>query len=350
MKEEKKKVILGMSGGVDSSVSAALLQKKGFLVEGIFLEFWDVDDSNFEDAKKVADLLGITLHRVDAKKEFKEKVMDHFISEYESGRTPNPCVLCNPKMKFRILMEKMKEFGGDFVATGHYAIVKNGRLFQAKDKKKDQSYFLYGLKKEQLEKIIFPLGEFEKTQIREMAREFSLPNYEKSESQDVCFVLEKDFSEFLKKYIKKDKGDIVDTNGKLLGKHIGLPFYTIGQRRGINVGGEGPYYVAQKNFEKNELVVTNNSDDPRLVAGEMIVSDVNWIRDKVNFPLVSDVKIRYQTGSIRATIETVENDITKCIVKFEEPQKTITPGQSAVFYDKKEVLGGGIIENNIGKN
>jgi tRNA-specific 2-thiouridylase len=343
MSNRKSKIILGMSGGVDSSVSASLLQEKGFLVEGVFLEFWESDGSNFDDAKKVADLLKIKLHRIDAKKEFKEKIVDHFVSEYESGRTPNPCVLCNPKMKFKVLLEKMNELEGDFVATGHYAMIREGRLFQAKDKRKDQSYFLHGLKKEQIEKIMFPLGELTKNEIREIARERGLPVAEKSESQDVCFVLEKDFSDFLKKHIKKEKGEIIDVYGNVLGEHIGLPFYTIGQRKGINLGGDGPYYVVEKRMDKNQLVVTNDPIDSMLNVLEMKVGEVNWIRENLRFPLKADVKIRYQGNSVRAIIEVVEGS-NECMVKFDEPQKAVTPGQSAVFYEGEEVLGGGVIK------
>jgi len=344
MEAKKKKVILGMSGGVDSSVAASLLQKSGFEVVGVFLEFWKTDNSNFDDAKKVADLLGITLHKVDAKDEFKKKIVDHFISEYKSGRTPNPCVLCNPNMKFRILLNKMFELEGDFVATGHYAKIQEGRLFQAKDKRKDQSYFLYGLEKRQLEKILFPLGDHTKDEIRKIALDLNLPVAQKSESQDICFVLGKDFGDFLKKYIKSEEGEILDTHEKVLGKHTGLPFYTIGQRKGINLGGDGPYYVVEKNISKNELIVTNDPEDSRLTKDEMIVREINWINENLSFPLKKEVKIRYQSDPICATIEPIEDNLKKCRVKFDTPQKLVTPGQSAVFCDGHEVLGGGIID------
>ncbi|MFC1608555.1 tRNA 2-thiouridine(34) synthase MnmA [Patescibacteria group bacterium] len=348
MKEQSKnKVIIGMSGGVDSSVAAKLLQKKGYEVIGVYLDFWkDIVGKNngYEDAKKVASILGIELHKVDARNEFKREVVNYFLREFQEGRTPNPCVICNPTMKFKILLEASEEFSCDFVATGHYAQIKDGKLFQGVDKSKDQSYFLYGLTKRQLQKIMFPLGKYTKDEVREIAYEEKLPVAEKPESQDICFIRNGDFRGFLEEHLEIEDGDIIDSEGNILGRHAGLPFYTIGQRRGINLGGNGPYYVAGKDSDKNRIIVTNEKDSEMLYEKDMIVSNVNWISDDIEFPLEMYIKIRYRTSAIKATISPVENSTHFFKVEFSKPQKAVTPGQSAVFYGKNEaVIGGGII-------
>ncbi|MFC1644579.1 tRNA 2-thiouridine(34) synthase MnmA [Patescibacteria group bacterium] len=346
-KHSKIKVIVGMSGGVDSSVTARLLQKKGYEVIGVYLDFWknESDKNNgYEDAKKVAKILGIELHKIDARSEFKREVVNNFLREFQEGRTPNPCVICNPSMKFKILLGALEMFNCDVVATGHYSQIKDGKLYQAVDKNKDQSYFLYGLTKGQLKKIIFPLGEYTKDEIREIAYEENLPVAQKPESQDICFIQNGNFRRFLEDHLEIEDGDIVGDDGSILGRHAGLPFYTIGQRRGINLGGRGPYYVAGKDSETNRIIVTNDSDSEALHRSDMIVSNVNWISDDVRFPLEAYVKIRYRTSPIKATITPEENSKHFFKVEFSNPQKAVTPGQSAVFYGKnEEVIGGGII-------
>ena len=370
--KKKKRVILAMSSGVDSSVAAALLKKNGYDVVGIFLHFWKESVSLAdglcgselvenkccsveaqEDARKVAQILDIPLYTVNAAKEFKKEVVDYFLAEYGAGRTPNPCVRCNPAIKFRFLFRKMIEMKADFVASGHYAqIVKHGKrykLMQAEDKKKDQTYFLYNLKQEQLAKIVFPIGKYKKSEVRRMAKEFNLPIFDKDESQGICFTPEKYPTEFLRRNLNMKKGVIIDTKGNVIGKHEGLPLYTIGQRRGINIGGNGPYYVVDKKLNENILVVTNQEKNPLMFKKSALVGNINWIQDMPKFPLKARAKIRYLKPEISATIKPCgERDVrgnNLYEVEFSSPQKAVTAGQSAVFYSKYgEVFGGGVIK------
>ncbi len=345
--KKSKKVLVGLSGGVDSSVTALLLQKEGYEVEGVFLDFWKSAKSadGFVSAQKVADFLGIKLHKVDAREEFKKAIVNEFIEEYRAGRTPNPCVICNPQMKFKVLLAEAEKRKADFVATGHYAQIKketdNCRLLRAKDETKDQSYFLHRLNQKQLKKIIFPLGEYLKTEVREIARKAGLPTARRKESQDVCFIEQDNFADFLKKYIKNKEGEIADKNGNVLGKHYGLHFYTIGQRRGIDLGGDGPYYVIKKDIKNNRLIVSNRKDD--LLIDKFLVENVSWISPDIQFPLEAKIKIRYHSDFVRGIIES-ESASKEVRVKLFKPQKAITSGQSAVFYADEEALGGGIIK------
>ncbi len=306
-------------------------------------------------SEKIAGKLGISLKIVDARKEFKRRITDYFISAYEKGLTPNPCVMCNREIKFRLLLKLLKKEKADYVATGHYARVKvrplsprrnvgvpQGRtlygLREAKDKTKDQSYFLYRLTQKDLSRIVFPVGDYRKTDVKKMAKKMNLP-VAAEESQDVCFLAEKDMNDFLKKYIKPKPGDIVDGKGNKLAKHKGLPFYTIGQRKGIEIGGTGPYYVAGKNAGKNELTVTKNPRD--LLTKTFQIENVSWIGGGAEFPLRAEVKIRYQAPSIPAIIRKGKRG--KYIVEAKKSLRAATPGQSAVFYKSGEVLGGGLI-------
>jgi len=352
MKEKSKKVLVGMSGGVDSAVAALLLQKDGFEVSGLFIDFvsGEKGENDFKKAQQMAEKLGIEIYRLDAVKEFQEKIIDKFVADYEAGITPNPCVMCNPEMKFKILIKEAEKRGMDFVATGHYAKIINHKthnkercgLFIAEDKEKDQSYFLYRLTPEQLEKTIFPLGDYNKAEVRKIAEENGFEFKNEKESQDICFVAGNDFGGFLKNKIKNNSGEIVNVNGKKLGEHNGLHFYTIGQRKGINLGGDGPYYVIKKDGIKNQLVVSNNPDDLFCENRKFEIRDANWIDGNLKFSLRAKVKTRYGNPGEYAII--IKKDEGIFAVELEKNQKAITSGQSAVFYSEAgEVLGGGII-------
>ncbi len=347
--KKKLKVLVGMSGGVDSSTTAAILKSQGYEVSGVFLRFWKEEESkenkSLEDAKKVAEILNIPFYIVDAREDFKKTIVDNFLNEYESGRTPNPCIICNREMKFKILLEKADEIGADYVATGHYAIVKKEddfyKLFAAKDKNKDQSYFLYRLTQKELSRLIFPLGEYEKKEVREMAKNFNLSVFAKEESQDICF-LKSSVAEFLGKNLKSEEGDMINEKGEKIGTHKGLPFYTIGQRKGIDIGGDGPYFVVSKDLKNNVLVVTNKNKEKQFEK-EIEINSVTWTGDIPDFPAHLLARTRYRNPLIYATINAKKDDGGLRIV-FGEPQKAVSPGQSVVFYSKEEeVVGGGII-------
>lgn len=378
-----KRVIVGMSSGVDSSVAAALLKKQGYDAVGVFMHFWKEPARNdlvenkccslesYEDARKVCQILDIPLYTANAEKEFKKEVVDYFLSEYAAGRTPNPCVACNEHIKFNVLFKKMLEMKGDFVASGHYARlgreiqnpkskirskskIKNSKpkiiyhLFQGKDKKKDQSYFLYNFNQKQLARILFPVGGYKKSQIRALAKKMKLPVFNKDDSQGLCFTPEKYPEGFLRRHLKLKKGKTLNTKGEIIGQHEGLPLYTIGQRRGINIGGSGPYYVVDKNLKKNILIVTNDEKYPELFRQNMEVKKMNWIVSEPKVPFKTEVRIRYRHPAVGAIIESrntkriTHNTVYK--IEFDKPQRAISPGQSAVFYTKKgEMLGGGTI-------
>lgn len=344
-----------MSGGVDSSVAAAILKNQGHDVVGVFMKFWSprlgatrlargenkcCSAEAQADARKVATKLNIPFYVIDARKEFKKRVVDYFIEEYKKGRTPNPCVECNRWIKFGFLLEKALALKTDYIATGHYARIKNQKLFTAKDKQKDQSYFLWTLTQKQLKRILFPIGDYTKKEIREMAKKWDLPIFEKRDSQEICFV-NKTLEEFLKKYIKTKPGSIVTTKDEKVGKHQGLAFYTIGQRKGIKIGGIGPFYVVDKNFKNNTLIVGRSEHVPELYKKEMIVENISWISEKPKFPLKCNVKIRYLTKTVSAIVYEIRT--TKYKIRFSAPQRAITPGQSVVFYKRNQVLGGGVI-------
>ena len=385
MKGNKKiKVVVAMSGGVDSSVAAALLKKQSFNVVGIMMRFWsdqstscivtDKKDGNRccspeseKLARLVAKKIGIPFYVLNVEKEFKKKVVDYFLAEYKMGRTPNPCVVCNKEIKFGFLIEKALSLGADFVATGHYVCTSLGniarqqtffgkqelalplrasrpgpsksllpRLFKGKDKEKEQSYFLWQLNQKQISRVLFPVGGYTKPEVRKMAKKFDLPTAETPESQEVCFVQDTT-NNFLKKYLKTKPGKITDKEGKVLGEHNGLWFYTIGQRKGLEIN-QGPWYVVGKDFKNNILIVSKNQKD--LLRKELIAKDINWIVPQ-KLPVRVQVKIRYKSELSNALIRA--NKRGGVIVIFAKPQKAITSGQSAVFYKGKELLGGGII-------
>lgn len=355
---KKKRVICAISGGVDSAVAAAILKKMNFSVIGVFLKFWtEPQDSfpflssnrccSFESeirAREIAKILKIPFYLLDFSKEFKERVVEDFFNKLKRGFTPNPCIVCNREIKFGLLMKKSLELGADFLATGHYAKkvqdkkLKTFKLLRARDKKKDQSYFLWTLTQEKLKKIIFPLGELKREKVERLAEKFNLPLAGVRKSVELCFVKNR-INSFLEKYLGKIPGKIVDKTGKILGEHPGIWFYTIGQRRGLNLS-SGPYYVLDKDPKKNLLVVTNREED--LYSNKLIAEDVNWIAGKEpKFPLKVKAKIRYLSDLAPATI--LKLDTKRYEVLFQTPQRAITPGQSVVFYKRDEVLGGGVI-------
>jgi tRNA-uridine 2-sulfurtransferase len=351
---KRQTVVVGMSGGVDSSVTAAILKKQGYKVLGVFMKNWSQDigahgctwAEDSEEARKVAQVLDIPFYVWDFEKEYYKKVVEYFFREYKAGRTPNPDVMCNKEIKFKIFLDKAIRLGADFVATGHYAqnVYKAGQhhLLKATDISKEQSYFLYTLNQDQLSRVLFPIGGYKKTEVRKLAKKFRLPNYDRKDSQGICFIGQINVTEFLRKHIKAKPGDIVLKDGTVLGRHFGLPFYTIGQREGMGLGGQGPYYVVAKNQRKNRLVVSNDPKDPGLWRKEFIVSEMSWVGKAPKFPASLDVTIRYHHPEEKARISKLNNKEIKIV--FNKPQRAITPGQCAVIYRKNELVGGGIIK------
>ncbi len=344
MKDNKKSVLVGMSGGVDSSVAIQILKDMDFEVYGITLKLFDWQD--FEDAKSVAKKLSIPHTILDISEEFKKEIIDNFIDEYNNGRTPNPCVLCNREVKIKYLIKYADENGIDFVATGHYAkIVKNGDRYLLKkssDPKKDQSYFLHRLTQSQLSRLLFPLEGMKKEEVRDIASRIGLSVAQKKDSQEVCFIPENDYASFVKKNSKKEfvEGDIVDTEGNVLGKHSGICEYTIGQRKGLGIPSNKPFFVVDIDSEKNIVVVGDNKD---ILKEEFKVKNLNWISvEKLTEPMDVNVKIRSASNEIPATIQQ-SDEVDTVIVKVREAVRAVTPGQSAVFYDGDTVVGGGII-------
>ncbi|MFH0819230.1 MAG: tRNA 2-thiouridine(34) synthase MnmA [Patescibacteria group bacterium] len=353
---KNKTIAIAMSGGVDSSVVAYLLKKQGYNLIGVFMHLWHDPDleasenaccslASRNDAKRIADKLNIRLYTLNFDKDFKKEIVNNFIDEYKKGNTPNPCIICNQKIKFDLLLKKVKALGADYLATGHYVKLiekkKQFKLYKSKDKNKDQSYFLYKLKPDQLKSLMFPLADYEKKKVYKIAQQKDLLPKHNKESQDVCFIPKNDLAGFLKKYITHNTfkpGNIIDINNqKILGKHQGLAVYTYGQRSGIGVGGKGPYYVCKKDHNKNILFVTNIKDDKVLHSQEIVIKKINWISGhESNFPLKCKAKCRYGQKDQNVIIENNK-------VKFSKPQRAVTPGQSIVFYKRRELLGGGII-------
>jgi tRNA-specific 2-thiouridylase len=339
----ESRILIALSGGVDSSTAAALLKDAGYDVEGAMMVFEGVKQENIELAANVARHIGIPLHRVDLAKEFKELIINNFAAEYAQGRTPNPCVVCNKLLKFDLLLKKTKLKGIENLATGHYARVeeKNGRCLLKRGKdKNEQSYFLYRLSQEQLSKTVLPLGEFTKEEVRKMARKYDLPTAKRKKSQDACFIPEGDYASFLRKLLPEKPGPVVNPQGNIVGQHKGIFHYTIGQRHGLGISHKHPYYVTRIDAENNTIHVGNRKE---VFKRELIASDLNYIPfDNLEQSLEVTAKVRYFSPLNKATIEPVHDNTVRVI--FEKPQWAITPGQSIVFYQDDLVIGGGIIE------
>ncbi|WP_064610272.1 tRNA 2-thiouridine(34) synthase MnmA [Streptobacillus moniliformis] len=357
----KKRVVLGMSGGVDSSVAAILLKEAGYEVIGVFMKNWEEKDENgvcmsdidYEDVISVAEQLEIPYYSVNFVKEYWDRVFEYFLSEYRLARTPNPDVMCNKEIKFKAFLDYANKLGADYIATGHYARLTTNEkgekvLLRGVDNNKDQSYFLCGLNQKQLEKVLFPIGEYEKTEIRKIAEKYNLKTAKKKDSTGICFIGERNFNEFLSKYLPAKDGNIVDINGNILGSHHGLMYYTIGQRKGIGLGntkeGTGePYFVVDKNVEKNELIVAQG-DDNLLYSKGLIANKFNFINE-IELPFRCTVKFRYRQNDVSVVIDKIEEDRYQII--FDEKQRAVTLGQIVVLYDGEKCLGGGIIDQII---
>ena len=357
-----KTVVVALSGGVDSSVAAALLKEQGYKVVGVHIKIWSDPEipctlkQDRYDAMRVAAKLNIPFKTWDFTKQYGQQVVDYMINEYRVGRTPNPDVMCNKRIKFDVFLKKARELKADFIATGHHARITratlnrkpytvNYKLLAGKDKNKDQSYFLWTLTQEQLKYILFPIGDYTKPQVRKIAKKLNLPTAGKKDSQGICFIGEINLREFLKKYIKEKPGPVVTIKGQKIGEHDGLFFYTIGQRHGMGIGGGTPYYVAEKDFKTNTLVVTESPKHKALYSKELVANKLNWIVGAPpKFPLMCKARIRYRQPlqSCRVFGHSVSKS-EKLQIIFTKPQKAIAPGQFLVFYHGDELLGGGII-------
>ncbi len=365
------RVIVGMSGGVDSSVSALLLQQQGYQVEGLFMKNWDEDDGteyctakeDLADAQSVCDTLGIKLHSANFAAEYWDNVFEHFLAEYQAGRTPNPDILCNREIKFRAFLDYALTLGADYIATGHYVRSKTistshdttTQLLKGLDSNKDQSYFLHAVGSKELSQTLFPIGDMEKSQVRAMAKQHNLITHGKKDSTGICFIGERRFKDFLQTYLPAQPGDIITAEGDVIGTHQGLMYHTIGQRQGLGIGGlanydESPWYVVDKELDENRLVVAQGSNHPRLFKPSLICEQAFWIDGKRpdfntegklgnDSPLMA--KIRYRQADQVCTIRDIGNNQLE--VHFDEPQRAVTPGQSIVFYQQSVCLGGAVI-------
>ena len=354
------KVIVGMSGGVDSSVSALLLQQQGYDVEGLFMKNWEEDDGteyctakeDFADARQVADKLGIVLHGANFAAEYWDNVFEHFLEEYRAGRTPNPDILCNREIKFKAFLDYALVLGADYIATGHYS--RRGEqdnkatLLKGSDHDKDQSYFLHAVGHEELEKTLFPIGDIEKPKVRALAEQHGLATAKKKDSTGICFIGERRFKDFLQQYLPAQPGDILSLQGEPLGRHQGLMYHTIGQRQGLGIGGradhsEAPWYVVGKDLANNVLLVAQGNDHPALFADSLLAGEIYWVAGAPPaLPMRCSAKIRYRQADQDCTLETAGAQYR---VVFDKPQRAVTPGQSVVFYKDELCLGGGVIES-----
>lgn len=343
------KVYVGLSGGVDSSVTAALLKEAGYDVTGVYMKNWSQDlpgmpcpwKEDYQDAKRVAVQLGIPFKMYDFQKEYRQKVVDYMLAEYQAGRTPNPDIMCNQEVKFKIFLETCLQDGADMIATGHYARVKDGKLLRAKDDNKDQTYFLYRVTEDALKHTLFPLGEYTKPEVRKLAEKFGLVTATKKESMGICFVGKVGIKDFLVHELGPQKpGDIIDNLGVKVGRHEGAIFYTIGQRHGLEVGGGVPYYVTSKNMAKNEVYVTRQLDDERLWADTLTLTDMHWIAKPLTSGSPVKIRTRHRAPLVKGQLQVSGAEV---IIKLDDEIRAATPGQSAVLYVGQEVAGGGII-------
>ncbi|PIJ51965.1 tRNA 2-thiouridine(34) synthase MnmA [Erwinia sp. OLTSP20] len=364
MSDSQKKVIVGMSGGVDSSVSAWLLLQQGYRVEGLFMKNWEEDDGeeyctsadDLADAQAVCNKLNIPLHTINFAAEYWDNVFEHFLAEYQAGRTPNPDILCNKEIKFKAFLDYAAEdLGADYIATGHYVRRTDDpdrcQLLRGRDANKDQSYFLYTLSHQQLARSLFPIGEMEKPAVRQLAEAQQLVTAKKKDSTGICFIGERKFRDFLGRYLPAQPGTIVTVDGDEVGEHQGLMYHTLGQRKGLGIGGlkdagEEPWYVVDKNLATNQLIVAQGSDHPRLMSVGLIAGQLDWVsREALTTPLRCTVKTRYRQTDIPCQVTPLAED--RLDVRFNAPVAAVTPGQSAVFYLDEVCLGGGIIEQRL---
>lgn len=352
-------VIIGMSGGVDSSVCAALLKEEGYNVIGLFMKNWEEFDEfgvcnaskDYDDVIKVCEKLGIPYYSVDFVKEYRDQVFSHFVEEYKMGFTPNPDILCNREIKFKVFFEKAMELGADFLATGHYCQTKeiNGEnvLIKGNDPLKDQSYFLYTIKKEVLKKVMFPVGHIPKTEVRQIAAQYDLATKEKKDSTGICFIGERNFKNFLSNYITFEDGNFETLDKKVVGRHTGASYYTIGQRKGLGLGGQGePWFVVGKDMSRNVVFVERGEFHPHLYADSLVATDLSFVKGVWDRPLPfkCTAKIRYRQKDQECTVTKIEDG--KIYVEFTHAQRAITPRQSVVFYDGEICLGGAMIEKS----
>ncbi|MDG6238958.1 tRNA 2-thiouridine(34) synthase MnmA [Glaesserella parasuis] len=360
----KKKVICGMSGGVDSSVSAFILQQQGYQVEGLFMKNWEEDDdtdyctaaADLADAQAVCDKLGIKLHKINFAAEYWDNVFEHFLAEYKAGRTPNPDILCNKEIKFKAFLEYAAEdLGANFIATGHYVrrppLEQQPKLLRGLDSNKDQSYFLYTLSEQQVAQSLFPVGNIEKPIVRAIAEDLGLATAKKKDSTGICFIGERKFKDFLARYLPAQAGEIKTVDGQVIGRHDGLMYHTLGQRKGLGIGGvkgasENAWYVVEKDLVNNVLIVAQGQDNSALLSSGLIASQLHWVdRQPIREKLRCTVKTRYRQADILCEIQPLDDETIRVI--FDEPQIAVTPGQSAVFYQGEVCLGGGIIEEQL---
>ena len=365
----KEKVILGLSGGVDSSVAAIKLLEEGYDVEGMFMRNWDSATNNdilgnpdllddvcpqerdYQDAKKVADKLGIKLHRIDFISEYWDYVFTYFIDEYKKGRTPNPDIMCNKYIKFNTFLTEACKLGADYIAMGHYARVKHYHehsiLLRGVDNNKDQTYFLCMIDQQQLQKSLFPIGDMLKKEVREVAKDYDLVTATKKDSTGICFIGERNFKQFLKNYLPAQPGNIITSSGNIIGKHDGLMYYTIGQRKGLGIGGNHDYlneawFVIGKDLANNNLIVGQGDDNIYLYSNRLIASNLNFIYKKPEEGKIYQAKFRYRQADIKVEVKYLDNERLEIIYK--DKAKAVTPGQAAVLYDGEECLGGAIID------
>jgi len=364
LNNKQTKVIVGMSGGVDSSVSALLLKQQGYIVEGLFMKNWDEDDSteyctakaDLADAEKVCEKIGIRLHTANFAAEYWDNVFEHFIAEYKAGRTPNPDVLCNREIKFKVFLQYAEMLGAEYIATGHYVRkrVVNGetQLLKGLDNNKDQSYFLCAVGEKKIAKSLFPVGELEKPAVRKIAAENNFINHNKKDSTGICFIGERRFKDFLQQYVPAQPGTIETLEGKVIGQHTGLMYHTLGQRQGLGIGGvkgaqDEPWYVVEKDLVRNVLVVTQGDEHPSLYTNTLEACQLNWISGEVapykEQRLMAKNRYRQADQACVVSFEQSAGDELRCRARFDEPQRSITPGQYVVFYEGEQCLGGAVI-------